>query len=128
RRGKGPGAREAGARGGGGGRTQHPDGWPAGLGENDAGAPAADSPPADESRRGARDDQDPLGGGDVAAGRIARGAAAVPRAPPYDLRRRADRRGLVSAAGGSESRARRRAVLGRAARVSQERARGTASA
>src|SRR5438132_171629 len=85
-------------------------------------------PPADESRRGARDHEDPLRGGRAAGRRVARSAAAVPRAASHDLGRGADRRRLLPAAGRSEPGARRRAVPGRATGVPQERARSAAPA
>src|SRR2546426_1117060 len=67
-------------------------------------------------------------GGRAAGRRVARGAAAVPRAASHDLGRGADRRRLLPAAGRSEPGARRRAVPGRATRVPQERARSAAPA
>src|SRR6266571_4919579 len=79
-----------------------------------------------ESRRGTRDDEDPFGRGHPAAGRVACGTAAVPVTASHDLRRRLDRRRIVSPAGRGEPGARGRPVSRRAAGVPQERARGVA--
>ena len=123
-----PGRRQAGARGRGGGRAQHPAHRPARSRQDHARPPAAHHPAVHEPRRGAGNHQDPQRRRNPAAGPVALRRAAVPGAAPHHQRRGPHRRRLQPAPGRGEPGPRRRAVPRRAARVPPQRARGAAPA
>ena len=110
RRRAGPDACETRAGDRGGGRAQRHHGRCAGFGQDDARTASADDPAAAFARRGARNDQDTLRGGQGGHDGRADDPAAVSRSASYGFAGRRDRRRAVAPAGRGVAGPQRRAV------------------